>query len=115
MGLAGLREGGQGQWARGWAGARVAVGVTGPAAMKAISTTISTAAVSTTAVSAVATGGAMEVPEKWVAAALKGRTNVANRGKSERVVDRCGLDGSNGEGLKKGDGRAINGDTKGSK
>eukprot|EP00977_Amphora_coffeiformis_P026825 scaffold30780_cov122-Amphora_coffeaeformis.AAC.2 len=82
MGLAGLREGGRGRWARGWAGARVAMGGTGAAAMTAISTTISTTAISTTAVSAVAAGEAIEVPEKWVAAALKGRTNVANRGKS---------------------------------
>eukprot|EP00977_Amphora_coffeiformis_P004331 scaffold914_cov218-Amphora_coffeaeformis.AAC.6 len=73
----GLQEGGQGQgeWAKGWAGARVAVGGTGTASTTAISTTT----ISVTAISAMATGEAIEVPEKWVAAALKGRTNVANR------------------------------------
>eukprot|EP00977_Amphora_coffeiformis_P012873 scaffold3267_cov142-Amphora_coffeaeformis.AAC.9 len=49
----------------------------------------STTAISTTAISAVATGEAIEVPEKWVAAVLRGRTNV---------VDKGGSSGQEGEG-----------------
>eukprot|EP00977_Amphora_coffeiformis_P001315 scaffold273_cov86-Amphora_coffeaeformis.AAC.1 len=65
------RRGGQGEWARGWAGARVAVG-------------------GTVTVPTTATGEAIEVPEKWAVATLKGRTNV---------VDKGGSSGQGGKGL----------------